>query len=118
MAAMFSSGEVDFNKAAEAQLPTKGRAIDHFGLEVKGIEAFCEKLSGAGVKFETALHIVPGTGVKSAFIVDPAGARIELTEGLPPHQISDENARALARVRFLVAKLPEKCGHLLRVAPF
>ena len=82
MAAMFDSGEVDFNKANEVQAPSMGRAIDHFGLEVKGLEAFCKKLEAAGVKFDTAYHVVPGTGIKSAFITDPVGARIELTEGL------------------------------------
>ena len=83
MAAMFERGEVDFNKAAEAQAPTSGRAIDHFGLEVKGLEAFCKKLEAAGVKIDTAFHAIPGTKIKSAFITDPVGARIELIEGLP-----------------------------------
>ncbi len=81
-AAMFESGEVDFNKGAEAQAPSKGRAVDHFGLEVKGLEAFCKKLEAQGVKFDTPYHVIPGTGVKSAFLTDPVGARIELTEGL------------------------------------
>jgi catechol 2,3-dioxygenase-like lactoylglutathione lyase family enzyme len=85
MAAMFSSGEVDFNKAAEPQAPTKGRAIDHFGLEVRGLEAFCKKLEAQGVKFDTPYHVVPGTGLKSAFITDPVGGRIQLTEGLAVH---------------------------------
>jgi catechol 2,3-dioxygenase-like lactoylglutathione lyase family enzyme len=82
MAAMFSRGEVDFNKASQPQAPTRGRAIDHFGIEVPGLEAFCRQLAAQGVTFETPYHNVPGTSVKSAFITDPAGARIELTEGL------------------------------------
>jgi catechol 2,3-dioxygenase-like lactoylglutathione lyase family enzyme len=82
MAAMFERGEVDFNKAAEAQAPTKGRAIDHFGLEVKGLEALCRKLEAEGVKVDMAVHAVPGTKIKRAFITDPVGARIELVEGL------------------------------------
>jgi catechol 2,3-dioxygenase-like lactoylglutathione lyase family enzyme len=83
MAAMFERGEVDFNKAAEAQAPTSGRAIDHFGLEVKGLEALLKKLETEGVKIDKAVHAVPGTKIKSAFITDPVGARIELIEGLP-----------------------------------
>ena len=83
MAAMFERGEVDFNKAAEAQAPTSGRAIDHFGLEVKGLEALCKKLETEGVKIDKAVHAIPGTKIKSAFITDPVGARIELIEGLP-----------------------------------
>jgi catechol 2,3-dioxygenase-like lactoylglutathione lyase family enzyme len=82
MAAMFGRGEVDFNKAAAALAPTKGRAIDRLGLEVKGLEAFCKALEAAGVKFDTPLHAVPGTKLKSALITDPLGARIELVEGL------------------------------------
>jgi catechol 2,3-dioxygenase-like lactoylglutathione lyase family enzyme len=82
MAAMFERGEVDFNKAAEAQAPTSGRAIDHFGLEVKGLEALCKKLEAEGVKIDKAVHAIPGTKIKSAFITDPVGARIELIEGL------------------------------------
>ena len=85
MAAMFERGEVDFNKAAAAQAPTKGRAIDHFGLEVKGLEALYKKLEAEGVKVDTAVHTKPGTKIKSAFITDPVGARIELTEGLAAH---------------------------------
>lgn len=82
MAAMFERGEVDFNKAAQAQAPTIGRAINHFGLEVKGLEAFVKRLEAGGVKLDTGLHAVPGTGIKRAFITDPVGARIELIEGL------------------------------------
>jgi len=83
MAAMFERGEVDFNKAAAAQAPTKGRAIDHIGLEVKGLDAFCKKLEAEGIKLDSPVRTVPGTKLKSAFITDPLGARIELVEGLP-----------------------------------
>ena len=83
MAAFFERGEVDFNKAAAAQAPTKGRAIDHFGLEVKGLDALSKKLEAEGVKLEAPVRTVPGTSMKSAFITDPVGARIELIEGLP-----------------------------------
>jgi catechol 2,3-dioxygenase-like lactoylglutathione lyase family enzyme len=82
MAAMFERGEVDFNKVAEAQAPTRGRAIDHFGLDVNGLEAFCRNLEAEGVKLDTPYHAIPGTKMKSAFITDPVGARIELIEGL------------------------------------
>lgn len=83
MAAMFERGEVDFNKAAEAQAPTRGRAIDRFGLEVKGLDALCKKLGAEGVQCDAGSRAMSGSRVKSAFITDPVGARIELTEGLP-----------------------------------
>ena len=82
MAAKFDSGEVDFNSVAAPKLPTKGRAIDHIGFEVEGLEAFCKQLEAAGVVFDTPYEQVAETGLKRAFITDPVGARIQLTEGL------------------------------------
>jgi catechol-2,3-dioxygenase len=83
MAAMFEHGEVDFNKAAQAQMPTRGRAIDHFGLSVKGLEGFSKKLETAGFKLDSALQPIPGTKIRRVFVTDPVGARIALLEGLP-----------------------------------
>src|SRR5262249_49871547 len=37
LAAMIPGGEVDFRKAEAAPAPTKGRALDHIGFEVKGL---------------------------------------------------------------------------------
>ena len=71
-----------FRKTAEPQAATKGRSLDHIGFEVKDLEAFCRKLAADGVTFETPFRNVPGIGLKIAFLVDPAGTRIELTEGL------------------------------------
>lgn len=84
-AAMIPGGEVDFSKAQQAQAPTKGRSLDHIGFEVKGLEAFCKKLQADGVTFDMAYRDVPQIGLKIAFILDPAGTRIELTEGLAAH---------------------------------
>lgn len=85
-AAKFPIGEVDVAKAAEAQAPTKGRALDHIGFEVKNLQEFCKKLEADGVKFEIPYREVPQlAGLKIAFFVDPIGTRIELTEGLSAH---------------------------------
>lgn len=92
IAAMFDAGEVDFNKAVEPQAATKGRAIDHLGLEVQHLEAFCKQLEAQGVKIETAYHPLLGARFKSAFVTDPAGTRIQLTEG-PPSAESCDRAR-------------------------
>jgi catechol 2,3-dioxygenase-like lactoylglutathione lyase family enzyme len=82
-AAMIPGGEVDFLKAESAPAPTKGRSLDHIGFEVKDLEAFCKKLEAEGVKFDMAYREVPQLGgLKIAFILDPVGTRIELTEGL------------------------------------
>src|SRR5688572_6708943 len=63
--------------------PTKGRMLDHIGLEVTGLEAFCARLSSMGVKFDVPYGKNPA-GFASATLTDPWGVTIELTEGLRP----------------------------------
>ena len=62
--------------------PTKGRAIDHIGFEEKNLEAFVKKLQADGVTIDAPYRDLPNIGLKIAFILDPIGTRIELTEGL------------------------------------
>ena len=82
IAAMFPGGEVDFVKAQQPQAPTKGRSLDHIGFEIKGLEEFCKKLQAEGVTFDTTYRVVPQLdGLKIAYVLDPKGTRIELTEG-------------------------------------
>jgi catechol 2,3-dioxygenase-like lactoylglutathione lyase family enzyme len=71
-----------FRRTDAAQAATKGRSLDHIGFEVKDLEAFCKKLAADGVTFESPFRDVPAIGLKIAFLIDPAGTRIELTEGL------------------------------------
>lgn len=81
-AAMFPGGEVDFAKAQQPQAPTKGRSLDHIGFEVVGLEAFCKKLQDEGVTFDTTYRVIPQLeNLKIAYVLDPEGTRIELTEG-------------------------------------
>jgi len=81
-AAMFNGSELDFLPAQMPAVPTKGRTLDHIGFEVKNLEAFCKKLEAGGVKFDAPYREMPNFGLKIAFILDPIGTRIELTEGL------------------------------------
>jgi catechol 2,3-dioxygenase-like lactoylglutathione lyase family enzyme len=81
-AAKIPGGEVDFLMAKEAPAPTKGRTLDHIGFEIKDLDAFCKKLTAAGTTFEIPFRDVPAIGLKIAFLSDPVGTRIELTEGL------------------------------------
>jgi catechol 2,3-dioxygenase-like lactoylglutathione lyase family enzyme len=82
-AAFIPGAEVDFRKAAQAEAPTKGRSLDHIGFEVKNLEAFCKQLEADGMKLEVAYREMPQLGgLKLAFLIDPEGTRIELTEGL------------------------------------
>ena len=62
--------------------PTANRAVDHIGFEVRDLEAFCKKLEAAGIKFDTPYRKMPQIGLALAFLTDPWGTRIELTEGL------------------------------------
>jgi catechol 2,3-dioxygenase-like lactoylglutathione lyase family enzyme len=81
--AVFNGNEVDFLSApGSSPAPTKGRAIDHIGFEVKDLEAFVKKAQASGVTVEVPYREMPNLGLKVAFILDPVGTRIELTEGL------------------------------------
>lgn len=55
--------------------PTKGHLIDHIGFEVKNLDALYKKLQGEGIEFEGPIR------QSAAFLTDPWGTRIELTEG-------------------------------------
>jgi len=82
LTAVFPGGEIDFVKATTPGAPTKGRALDHIGFEVTGLEAFCKKLDTDGMKFDTPYReLAQLGGLKISYIVDPEGTRIELTEG-------------------------------------
>jgi catechol 2,3-dioxygenase-like lactoylglutathione lyase family enzyme len=81
-AAKIPGGEVDFLKAKDAPAPTKGRTLDHIGFEIKDLDAFCKKLTADGMTFDMPFRDVPAIGLKIAFIIDPVGTRIELTQGL------------------------------------
>ena len=61
---------------------TRGRVIDHIGFEVKGLEAFVKNLEAQGIKLDRPYTPVPALGITIAFITDPWGTYIELTEGL------------------------------------
>jgi catechol 2,3-dioxygenase-like lactoylglutathione lyase family enzyme len=71
-----------FGSLRMPSVPTKGRAIDHLGFEIKNLEAYCKALEAKGVKFDVPYHVDAKTGLKSAFLTDPLGTYIELTEGL------------------------------------
>jgi catechol 2,3-dioxygenase-like lactoylglutathione lyase family enzyme len=74
---------INFNfSAAMRPLPgIKGRMLDHIGFEVSNLAAFCKKLEASGVKFDIP-YSRDASGVATAFLTDPWGTYIELTEGL------------------------------------
>jgi catechol 2,3-dioxygenase-like lactoylglutathione lyase family enzyme len=77
--------ELTFTKSDMAQLPTKGRSLDHIGFEVKNIDQFVAKLDAAGIKVDAPIRTSANASkLRIAYIMDPWGTYIELTEGLPP----------------------------------
>jgi len=60
---------------------SQGRSVDHIGFEIKNLEAFCKQLEAKGIKFDQPYRQVPAIGLNIAYITDPAGTYIELTEG-------------------------------------
>jgi catechol 2,3-dioxygenase-like lactoylglutathione lyase family enzyme len=66
---------------ATGTVATKGRAIDHIGFEVKNLEAFTRQLEAKGITLDRPYRAVPQIGLSIAFITDPWGTFIELTEG-------------------------------------
>jgi catechol-2,3-dioxygenase len=71
--------------AGEGKLaPTRGRALDHIGFDVKNIAEFEKKLAAHGLKFDAPPRQVPNIRTKVAFFTDPWGTYIEVTEGLAP----------------------------------
>ena len=69
-----------------AELSKNGRrciALDHMGFEVKNIDAYVAKLQAAGIKTDAAVrNSTNASGLRIAYITDPWGTEIELTEGL------------------------------------
>lgn len=73
---------LNFTKSDTPTVGTPGRAIDHIGFEIKNLEAFTKKLEADGIKLSTPLRKVPALDISIAFVTDPWGTSIELTEGL------------------------------------
>jgi catechol 2,3-dioxygenase-like lactoylglutathione lyase family enzyme len=75
--------EITLGKTDTPQAPTKGRSLDHIGFEVKNIDAFVAKLQAAGVKTDAPVrNSANASGLRIAFVTDPWGTEIEITEGL------------------------------------
>jgi len=73
---------LSFNSSREPREPTRGRAIDHIGFEFADLEAVVRDLESKGVTFDVPLREVASIGLKIAFLTDPSGVYVELTEGL------------------------------------
>jgi catechol 2,3-dioxygenase-like lactoylglutathione lyase family enzyme len=72
---------LSFGASQAATVGTRGRGIDHIGFEVRNLEAFCKQLEAKGIKFDVPFRAVPSIGLNIAYLTDPSGVYIELTEG-------------------------------------
>jgi predicted enzyme related to lactoylglutathione lyase len=73
---------LNFTPSPTPTVGTTGRAIDHIGFEVKNLEAFTKKLEADGIKLDRPYTKIPALGIAIAFIKDPWGTNIEMSEGL------------------------------------
>lgn len=65
-----------FTRADTAPAPTRGRTLDHTGVGVPDVDAFCTRVAAEGVTCERLF------GGAIAMITDPAGVTIEINSGL------------------------------------
>src|SRR3984885_94342 len=82
----FPGANFSFTPQDTKAAPTAGRSLDHIGFEVKGLDAFLKRLEAQGVKIDEGPRPSPNSkSLRVAFVTDPWGTRIELTEGLAPN---------------------------------
>ncbi len=67
-----------FRRVDDAPAPTKGRALDHIGFDVRNVNEYCQKLAGMDITCERPM----GEDTPIAMVTDPAGTRIEINQGL------------------------------------
>ena len=73
---------LSFSPSQTPVVPTQGRALDHIGFEIKNLEAFTKKLEADGIPLTVSYRKVDALNLSIAFIKDPWGTNIEMTEGL------------------------------------
>jgi catechol 2,3-dioxygenase-like lactoylglutathione lyase family enzyme len=73
---------LSFSPSPTPTVATQGRALDHIGFEIENLEAFTKKLEAEGIPLTVTYRRVPALNIAIAFIKDPWGTNIEMTEGL------------------------------------
>ena len=65
--------------------PTAGRSLDHIGFEVKNLPEFLKRMEAEGVNITQGLTASAFVStMRIAFIADPWGTKMEITEGIAP----------------------------------
>jgi len=81
--AIVPGGRVDVLDArGGSPVPTQGTAIDHIGFEVADMVVFAAHMAKMGVTFDREPSEIAAIGLTIAFITDPVGTYIEITQGL------------------------------------
>jgi catechol 2,3-dioxygenase-like lactoylglutathione lyase family enzyme len=75
-------GQMRFARADIKQVPTRGRILDHFGVDVKDHPAFVRKIEAEGIKLDEPPRKAPNGNIIT-YITDPWGARIEIIQRAP-----------------------------------
>lgn len=83
-AADVPGANLSFREVKDPLPGTKGRALDHIGFEVKNLPEFIKKLEDQGIKLDAPMRKAPNGTTSIAFLSDPWGTYIELTENLAP----------------------------------
>ena len=63
---------------------TAGRGLDHVGFEAPDLRALIAHLESEGITLDEGYREIPGAGVAIAYLTDPWGTRIEITDTLEP----------------------------------
>jgi catechol 2,3-dioxygenase-like lactoylglutathione lyase family enzyme len=69
---------LSFTRVETPAAPTRGRSLDHTGVNVRNVNDYCQKLAGMGIVCERPR----GNDTPIAMVTDPAGTRVEINQGL------------------------------------
>jgi len=76
---------LSFSQGDKKLAPTVGRSLEHIGFDVTNLPDFLKKLEAQGIKADVPIRASQfSSKMRVAFISDPWGTKIELTEGLAP----------------------------------
>lgn len=78
----FHRFNISFSANTMKKDPTKGRSLDHIGFDVKNLDEFVKHLAASGIALDSPPRQVPNSKTRVAFLTDPWGTYIELTENL------------------------------------
>lgn len=79
--------ELAFSKTTTETTPLDGRSLNWIGFEVTSLKDFSKRLKAQGLKFDGPIRrVAKNSKTRGAFLEDPWGTKIEITENLAPPQ--------------------------------